>query len=293
MTRKQVDKKKKTILEKGEEVEENDKVEEGGEDDDDGEITKKTKQTNSSKVDNAIHLQNHPNLIQTIHVVNKPKPTEFSGGFLISCIVALLAVAAIMYFPSSNSVLLLNNRINRKYLNYETAWDAFKKNAKASLERFHGDLLYDNRLGEIRHAKVLQLECTNENLPRLEKVISDFFPSSSFDVLTLDGSNEEKLHPDFFVAFKTNNRPLLVMLKNAHQASWSVLKSFSHSMSSPVLVAEDGTRRSPHNVGFLFIGASLPSGPQCDKVDLLQHDMEVLGWVQTFVTRLTDFATIC
>ena len=168
--------------------------------------------------------------------------------------------------------------------------DWLSPEARFALETFHDELSTLAR-GD-RRARVLQLESTPEYVNRLHQLIDLAFPQTEFYRLTKDAAWGRAELESTYLDGADDVKPFVIIVWNSHKASMNTLLTYAHELSADHF-GTGPTRRSAGNTGFLFIGHSLPTGKACQQTDLLTHDVEVLGWIHTFITRLTNYAKVC
>ena len=217
---------------------------------------------------------------------NKKYPASSGTSRYLAFLVALILTLIFLFLRYSSQAS--SNFVTPSRIEVDKPW--VPPAAKHSIEAFHDELsTYSWRQ---RRPRVLQLEATNKHRTEVLELVSTLFPDHEFNKLTKDViRGNAQLEENFFANF-SKDRPLLVILLNAEKASKNELLSYAHEMSAEYF-GRGEARRNAANVGFLFVGFSLPNQPMCDGLDLLIYDSAMLGWIHTFITRITYTAKIC
>lgn len=202
-------------------------------------------------------------------------------GFMV------LLVLLVFAFPSLNSPKKSGKDYHKQDVDVDVP--AFKVRAEGELLMFRGDL-FDGRGAS---AKVLQIETVKGLEAKVEWVVRKHFDRNVFAVVEQDGEVDREFNVRKVLEVE-DDRPVLVLVRNAHRGSDGFLRSFAASMSNSELLSgtQGNKRKSTKKVGFLFLGSSLDSA-SCASTNLKDHDENVLQWSRTFLSRLTNWATVC
>lgn len=166
---------------------------------------------------------------------------------------------------------------------------SFFKDAAFDLEYFYEEVSCSKKLSSTRHAQVLLIETTETKKEELNKRVIELFHPNKFNVLVM--SDNSKLTQDFFV--KYDKRPIVVIVQNASKLTREQYLSYAASMSNSLLISSEGITRVPYNMGFIFLGYSLPEDvEQCNNLNLLDYYLnnDVVG---SFITRVNNHVKIC
>jgi hypothetical protein len=140
---------------------------------------------------------------------------------------------------------------------------------------------------------VIQIETTQEKAEKMTSLVNKSFQSGAFIKIEKDATSWRgaALDGDFFKELD-DEKPSVIIVYNSHKISEKALLSYAHAMSAD-FYGSGNARKRAGNVGFVFLGHSLPTGNECKAIDLLAHDTDTLKWIHTFVTRITYRAKVC